>query len=263
MWKSMLTCHQKQFQAIIESKHRTLKANVGLRRDSSLRAAFELEMELVNWCSNFRTWITSQKSYITSLNGWLMKCLSQEQEITADGPVPFSPGRMKAPQVFIICHDWFQAMERVSDDKVKTAMDEFASMLHQLWETQDIEQRQRLRSEDLIKQYETRLKKYRMEKGKMEDERETAASEKTTGSIVPSESKISQLDDLKSDLDSMRKKLEEERARHKESLKQIHSTASDSIQSGLVPIFESLKNFSSEALQAHQQVRLQNSESVN
>ncbi|CAM8998712.1 unnamed protein product [Rhodiola kirilowii] len=262
MWKSMLKCHQKQFQAIMESKHRNLKANVGSRRDSSLRAAFELEVELVNWCSNFRSWIASQKCYIKSLNDWLMKCLSQEQEVTADGPVPFSPGRMKAPQVFIICHDWFQAMERVSDYEVKKAMDEFASMLHQLWETQDLEQRQRLRSEDIIKQYEITLKKYRMEKGRMEDEHEASLSEKTAGSMVPSESKISQLDDLKSDLDSMRKKLEEERARHKESVKQIHSTASDSIQSGLVPIFESLKQFSSEALQAHEQVRLQNPETV-
>ncbi|KAM4077173.1 hypothetical protein ACJW30_12G119700 [Castanea mollissima] len=34
MWKSMLKCHQKQFQAIMESKVRSLKANTSSRRDS-------------------------------------------------------------------------------------------------------------------------------------------------------------------------------------------------------------------------------------
>ncbi|XVE55309.1 hypothetical protein DITRI_Ditri03aG0148600 [Diplodiscus trichospermus] len=34
MWKSMLRCHQKQFQAIMESKARSLRANTGFQRDS-------------------------------------------------------------------------------------------------------------------------------------------------------------------------------------------------------------------------------------
>ncbi|XP_048129666.1 nitrate regulatory gene2 protein isoform X2 [Rhodamnia argentea] len=56
MWRSMLKCHQKQFQAIMESKVRVLKANTGSRGESSLRATVELEIELLNWCSCFNQW---------------------------------------------------------------------------------------------------------------------------------------------------------------------------------------------------------------
>uniref|UniRef100_A0A2P2J153 Uncharacterized protein n=1 Tax=Rhizophora mucronata TaxID=61149 RepID=A0A2P2J153_RHIMU len=93
-----------------------------------------------------------------------------------------------------------------------------------------------------------------MERLRIEQEQD-ALSNKTV-SKVPSESGVSRLDDLKVDLDSMRKKLAEERARHKEATKLVNDAASNSLQAGLVPIFEALGNFTSEVLKAHEQVRL-------
>ncbi|KAJ6352732.1 hypothetical protein OIU76_001870 [Salix suchowensis] len=251
MWKSMLKCHQKQFQAIMESKVHSLKA----QRDSGLKAIVELEMELINWCTCFKNWINTQKSYVGSLNRWLSCNINQEPEETLDGIAPFSPGRIGAPRIFVICNDWYHTMDRISEKGVENAMLGFASSLHQLWERQGEEQRQRVKAEYLTKDFEKRLKTLRMEKERIEQEHE-ASSDKTT-SKVPSESGISPLDDLKVDLDSMRKKLEEERARHKEAAKLVRDAASSSIQSGLVPIFESLGNFTSEVLKAHEEVRLQ------
>ncbi|CAK7346959.1 unnamed protein product [Dovyalis caffra] len=251
MWKSILKCHQKQFQAIMESKFRSLKAH----RDSGLKATVELEVELLNWCTCFNNWIKTQKSYVESLNGWLLRCLHHEPEETPDGIAPFSPSRIGAPPIFVICNDWYQAMVRISEEGVENAMLGFASSLHQLWERQGEEQRQRIKAEYLTKDFEKRLKTLRMEKGRIEQEHD-ASSDKTM-SKVPSESGISPLDDLKVDLDSMRKKLEEERARHKEAAKLVHDAASSSLQAGLVPIFEALGNFTSEVLKAHEEVRLQ------
>ncbi|PON73198.1 hypothetical protein PanWU01x14_060390 [Parasponia andersonii] len=258
MWKAMLKCHQKQFQAIMESKMRSLKVHTGFRRDTGLKATVELEMELLNWCNNFNSWINTQKSYVESLNGWLLRCLLHEPEETADGIAPFSPSRIGAPTIFIICNDWFQAMERISEKGVSSAMNEFAATVHQLWERQGEEQRQRIKAEFLSKDFEKRLRHLRMENGKLQQERD-ASSDKTALSRVPSGSGISPLDDLKVDLDSMRKKLAEEKARHKEAIKLVHDVASNSLQAGLTPIFEALGNFTSEVLKVHEQVRLQNS----
>ncbi|XP_052191230.1 protein ROLLING AND ERECT LEAF 2 isoform X2 [Diospyros lotus] len=61
MWKTMLKCHQKQFQAIMASKTQSLRANTSSRRDSSLRATVELEMQLLTWCSRFSDWINTQR----------------------------------------------------------------------------------------------------------------------------------------------------------------------------------------------------------
>lgn len=256
MWKSMLSCHQKQFQAIMETKVRSLRANTGFERDSGLKATIELEMELLDWCTRFNNWINTQKAYVGSLYEWLMRCIQREQEITADGVAPFSPGRVGAPPIFVICNDWYQAMDRISERGVANAMRNFASSLHQLWERQDEEQRRRTRAQYLSKDFEKRLRELRLQRQRMEQEQESL--DKTAVSKVPSESGVSPLDDLKVDLDSMRKKLEEERIRHKDAIKLVHDAASSSLQAGLVPIFEALGNFSSEVLKAHEQVRLEN-----
>ncbi|KAL3641254.1 hypothetical protein CASFOL_016222 [Castilleja foliolosa] len=247
MWKAMLKCHQKQFQAVMESKIRRLKANTSLQTDPTSRATTELERELHAWCERFSEWIGFQKSYVESLNGWLLHCLQYEPEETPDGPVPYSPGQIGAPPVFIICNDWHQAMTSVSEARVANAMNTFATSLHQLWERQDEEGRQRLRAEYLSKDYEKQLRQQQPEgKGK------------TGLSVMPTDhSGVSRLDDLKVDLDSMRQKLTEERVKHKDAMKLVHDAASSSLQGGLIPIFKALEVFTSEALKAHEHVRLQ------
>ncbi|KAI9113325.1 hypothetical protein K1719_015850 [Acacia pycnantha] len=259
MWKFMLKCHQKQFQAIMESKTRSIKMNTALQRDASLKATIELEMELLNWCSQFNNWVRTQKSYVQNLNEWLMRCIHQEPEETADGIVPFSPSRIGAPPVFIICNDWCQAMARISEKGVADAMSEFAQKLHELWERQDEEQRQRVKAEFLTKDFEKRLRTLRMNMGGLVHEHEKFP-DKTALSQAPSDSGVSPLDDLKVDLDSIRKRLQEERARHKEAIKLVHHAASNSLVSGLVPIFKTLENFTSEVVAVHEQVRLKNTD---
>ncbi|CAA7047847.1 unnamed protein product [Microthlaspi erraticum] len=258
MWRSMLKCHQKQFQAIMESKVRSLKANTGLQRDSGLKAILDLEMELREWCISFNEWVNTQKLYVESLNGWLSRCLHYEPESTEDGIAPFSPSRVGAPQVFTMCKDWQEAMARISGENVTNAMQGFASSLHELWERQDEEQRQRVKAEYVSHDFEKRLNDLRMERARVrmrnEQLQDGGASER---SVVLSESGVSALDDLKVDLDSMRKKLEEERARHKETIKLVNNAASSSLQAGLVPIFEALGNFTSQVVKAHEHVRLQ------
>ncbi|KAL0360252.1 UNVERIFIED_CONTAM: protein ALTERED PHOSPHATE STARVATION RESPONSE 1 [Sesamum radiatum] len=259
MWKAMLKCHQKQFQAIMESKMRKLRAKTDPLTDTSSRATTELERELRAWCERFNEWISSQKSYVESLNGWLLQCLQYEPEETPDGPVPYSPGRLGAPPIFIICNDWQQAMEAVSEARVANAMNTFATSLRQLWEKQDEEGRQRLKAEYLSKDYEKQLRAHLAERGKIKLEQD-AMSDNTRLSVVPSDNGVSPLDDLKVDLDSMKQKLAEERIKHKDAMKLVHDAASSSLQGGLVPIFKALENFTSEALKAHEHVRLQHPE---
>lgn len=255
MWSSILKCHQKQFQAVMQSKIRSLKARTGSRRDESLKATVDLEMELVNWCTRFNNWIRTQKAYVESLNGWLLRCLNNEPEETADGVAPFSPSRMGAPPIFIICNDWHQAMLEISEDKVVGAIHGFALNLHELWERQDEEQRQRIKANFLYKDFEEHLRTLKMERAMIKSDQDDAAGG-TALSKVPSENGISPPDDLKANLDSLRKKLYDERAKHKDAIKLVHNAASSSIQAGLVPIFEALEKFSSEVMKAHEQVRL-------
>ncbi|KFK42143.1 hypothetical protein AALP_AA2G216900 [Arabis alpina] len=233
MWRSMLKCHQKQFQAIMESKVRSLKSNKILQKDSGSRAILDLEMELREWCNSFNHWVNTQKLYVQSLQGWLSRCLHYEPESTDDGIAPFSPSRIGAPPIFIICKDWQEAMGRISGENVSNVMQGFASNLHDLWEKQ-LEEEQRLRAES--------------------EQHRDAESDKR--SVVSRGSGISALDDLKVDLDSMSKKLVDERGKRKETIKFVNASSS-SLKAGLVPIFEALRKFTAQVVKAHEIVRLQ------
>lgn len=250
----MVKCHQKQFQVILETKSHNLLGKTGIQRDSGMQAAKVLEQELLKWYSCFNNWISTQKAYVDTLNGWLLKCLDQEPEVTADGMMPFSPSRAGAPPVFIICNDWCQAMERISELEVLRAMHAFATRVHMLWELQDEEQRQKLKAEFLSKDLERKLKSLHQEVGLHGNG--NALDKK--GVLVSSEDSIVLPDNERgaADLDSIKKRLDEERVKHEEALKQVHEAASSSLEMGLVPIFKAMDNFTSETLKAHEEVRI-------
>nr|VDD21583.1 unnamed protein product [Brassica oleracea] len=235
MWRAMLKCHQKQFQAIMESKVRSVKAN----SVSSSKAFLDLEMELRDWCISFNEWVNTQKKYVHFLNQWLSKCLHYEPEATEDGYAPFSPSQIGAPPIFSICKDWQEAMKRVSGEKVSNAMQSFASSLHELWEKQE-EEEQRVRAA-----------------AEMEFRDHGEYDKRSVVSKGRSESGVSVLDDLKVDLDSMRKKLVEERGKRKETTVKVASSSSSTLKGGLAPIFDALRKFNVEVVKAHGIVRLQ------
>ncbi|CAA0827911.1 Protein of unknown function (DUF630 and DUF632 [Striga hermonthica] len=245
MWKMMLRCHQKQFQAVMESKMRRLRANNG--PDSGSRASAGLERELRAWCIRFNDWINSQKSYVESLNGWLVRCLQYEPEQTPDGPVTYSPAHLGAPPVFIICHDWNRAMQAVSEARVADAMNTFSTSLRQLWEKQDEEDRQRIKAEYLSRDYEKRL----------DEKKNKGLPVVVHADRSSSGAGVARLDDLKVDLDLMREKVAEERVKHKDAMKLVRDATSSSLQGGLVPIFKALESFTKDALKAHEHVRLE------
>ncbi|KDP24731.1 hypothetical protein JCGZ_25332 [Jatropha curcas] len=144
MWKSMHECHQSQCQAVKEAKGLGSIGSGKKLGDDHLKATLQLEHELLNWTSSFSSWIGAQKGYVRALNNWLNRCLSHEPEETADGIAPFSPGRMGAPPVFVICNQWAQAMEIISEKEVIDAMRIFASSVLKLWEQDKLEMRQRM-----------------------------------------------------------------------------------------------------------------------
>ncbi|KAL5212473.1 hypothetical protein ABZP36_023320 [Zizania latifolia] len=140
MWQDKLNCYQIQCQAISEAKNMDSIVSGGTNRD----LAMELELELIKWIVNFSSWVNAQRSFVKALNGWLALCLNYQQEETADGVPPYSPGRVGAPFVFVICNSWSQAMDRISEKEVVTTMQALVSCVRSLWEQQDAEQSEQL-----------------------------------------------------------------------------------------------------------------------
>ncbi|KAL4303563.1 hypothetical protein GQ457_10G023620 [Hibiscus cannabinus] len=144
MWKSMLECHRSQCQVIREAKSLGSIGSGKKLSDDHLKATLQLEHELISWTVRFASWIGAQKGYVRALNNWLLKCLHYEPEVTDDGVVPFSPSRVGAPPIFVICNQWSQSLDRISERVVVDSMRNFATSMFQLWEQDKSEMHRRL-----------------------------------------------------------------------------------------------------------------------
>ncbi|KAG6401448.1 hypothetical protein SASPL_138305 [Salvia splendens] len=144
MWKSMLECHNNQCQAIGEAKRVDTITSQQHFTDAQFEATRQLQHDLVNWTLWFSRWIGALKGYVRALNNWLMKCLLYIPEETPDGIVPFSPGRMGAPAVFVVCNQWSQSLDRISEKEVVDSMREFVSNVLQVWDRDKAEMRQKM-----------------------------------------------------------------------------------------------------------------------
>lgn len=139
----MLECHHNQCLAIREARNLDVLASHKLS-DAHLEATLRLERDLLQWTKMFTGWIAAQKGFVRALNNWLLKCIVNEQEETADGMAPFSPGRLGAPPAFVICNQWAHALDRISEKEVVDSMCVFAKSILQLWERGRLEMRQRM-----------------------------------------------------------------------------------------------------------------------
>ncbi|XP_057966357.1 protein ALTERED PHOSPHATE STARVATION RESPONSE 1 [Malania oleifera] len=166
MWKSMLECHRSQCLVIREARSLDAIAFQKLS-DSHLQATLKLEHELINWTLRFSSWIEAQKGYVRALNKWLMKCILYIPEETADGIVPFSPGRIGAPPLFVICNQWCQLLEGISEKEVIDSIRYLATSVLQLWKRDKLEMRQRMLAN---KDLEKKVKKLEREDQKIQKE---------------------------------------------------------------------------------------------
>lgn len=141
MWKVMADCHQTQKRTLDEAK--TLLAGTPSRPKMCTpvhpsdphrlaRSASNLESELQNWKSCFESWITSQRSYIHAITGWLLRCIGSNSNNTSK--FPFSPRRSTGgPPMFGTCIQWSRLIDSISEVPVLDGLDFFAAGVGSLY----------------------------------------------------------------------------------------------------------------------------------
>ncbi|MFS7975811.1 hypothetical protein Hanom_Chr10g00885091 [Helianthus anomalus] len=122
----MLECHSIQCEAIGIAKRIDSVASHKHSTDASLDTTLLLEHELLIWAIRFSCRFGAQKEFVSALSQWPLKSLMYEPEETVDGPLPYSPGRIDAPAIFLICNQWAQAIHRISSKEVVDSMRHFA-----------------------------------------------------------------------------------------------------------------------------------------
>lgn len=248
MWRVMFDCHQIQNRIISEAKFLGHLAASETLSESHRKATKKLENELRNWQISFRNWIDNQRAYVQALNGWLLKCLHYEPETTADGPIPFSPRRVGAPPVFIICNDWLHVFEKIPENAVVETIEKFAAEVSKVWEHQDAEHQRRKRAEMLARDLEKRVREESKLNGIQPPSDKKLVSD-TGQSGIDSEQKMS--------IDSFRKQVEQENAKHREFLQETHNFTLNSLSTGLKHVFEEMTQFTAISLKSYEELSVQ------
>lgn len=249
-------CHQKQFQAIKEAKSHIHVLDPGIMKNSSLRATLRLERVILNWGITFCNFANTHKAFVKYLNEWLLKCMLQGPEETADGNAPVSPSRIGAPPIFNLCNDWYHAIDSISEIEVSKAISNFSSSLHHLYEKQKEEQAQKAQVDYLLKDYEHRFKSFHKKNRMSWHHNSSSIDMIASGNVVDVD--VPLLGGLDESLTTSRKRLIEQKARHQEVIRQVNDAASSCIQVGLSPIFEVLESYCLENLKVYEQLRLPN-----
>ncbi|XP_047327358.1 nitrate regulatory gene2 protein [Impatiens glandulifera] len=123
MWKSMLECHHSQYITISLAYHgKSSKAN-----DPQIMMLLEEEIECFG--VSFVNWINCHTSYIEALNSWLQHCVLKPPEQTKGRRMAFSPRRLVAPPIFILCLDWLAGIKAFPSNNVSKAVEDFLYQL--------------------------------------------------------------------------------------------------------------------------------------
>jgi hypothetical protein len=88
--------------------------------------------------------VNAERNFAKALNGWMALCVNQEPDGACNGVSSYSPGKMGAPLVFVTSNKWSQAMDRISEKDVVSAMQALVSSVRHLWEQQRLEQREQI-----------------------------------------------------------------------------------------------------------------------
>ncbi|KAL2906006.1 Nitrate regulatory gene2 protein [Bienertia sinuspersici] len=147
MWKAMLECHHAQYITISLAYHaKTSSGTFGGETRKQIMAQLQYEFECFGL--SFADWMNSLTSYVEALNSWLQSCILQPRERTRGSRRPFSPRRVVAPPIFVLCRDWSAGIKALPSEEVSDAIKNFLSDLQQLMkQQQQIEEKKETVSE--------------------------------------------------------------------------------------------------------------------
>ncbi|XP_058096742.1 protein ALTERED PHOSPHATE STARVATION RESPONSE 1 [Magnolia sinica] len=129
MWKAMLECHHTQYITITLAYH-ARSSTTASQSESHRQVVVHLQHEIESFGSSFVDWIGAHKSYVEALNSWLQNCILPSQERSWGRRMAFSPRRVLAPPIFVLCRDWLAGIKALPYEELSDAIKGIVSNLH-------------------------------------------------------------------------------------------------------------------------------------
>ncbi|KAL1190326.1 Protein ALTERED PHOSPHATE STARVATION RESPONSE 1 [Cardamine amara subsp. amara] len=135
MWKAMLECHHSQYITISLAYHCRNPSKTAPENALKRRILSELVEETECFGLSFVDLVNRMTCYVEALNGWLHNCVLLPQErSTRNRRPPWSPRRVLAPPIFVLCRDWSAGIKSLPSDELSESIKEFSLDMKMLGE---------------------------------------------------------------------------------------------------------------------------------
>uniref|UniRef100_A0A6N2KMX8 DUF632 domain-containing protein n=1 Tax=Salix viminalis TaxID=40686 RepID=A0A6N2KMX8_SALVM len=211
---------------------------------------FQLLVVVQGWQSQFCNLIDNQKAYIKALNNWLKLNLipiesSLKEKVS-------SPPRVQNPPIQQLLTAWHDFLDKLPDEVARTAINNFASLIHTILQNQEEEMKLKERCEETRKELSQKTRKFeewyrKYTQQSMANELDPDFTEDKSHSDAITERQFA--------VDAVKKRLEEEEEAYQRQCLQVREKSLASLKTRLPDLFRAMSDIAQACSEMYRNLR--------
>ena len=248
-WDTMRTQHEAQSKIV--NALRSLDTSQSPKETSEHHhdRTYQLLVVVQGWQSQFCKLIDNQKAYIKALNNWLKLNLipiesSLKEKVS-------SPPRVQNPPIQQLLTAWHDFLDKLPDEVARTAINNFASLIHSILQNQEEEMKLKEKCEETRKELSQKTRKYedwwrKHVQQRTPDELDSERTEDNSHNAIAERQFV---------VDAVKKRLEEEEEAYEKQCLQVREKSMASLKSCLPELFRAMSEVAQACSEMYKNLR--------
>ncbi|KAM7254639.1 hypothetical protein ACFE04_004019 [Oxalis oulophora] len=247
MWEAMGSHHEKQTQLAVYLREIDISLSPKETTEHHHERTIQLWAVVQDWHVQFCKLIDNQKLYIKSLNNWLKLNLipiesSLKEKVS-------SPPRVESPLIQALLHAWQDYIDRLQDGVARSAISNFAAVVHTIVQQQEDEMRLKYKCDETRKELSRKTRNF-------EDWYHKYMQRRTQEELGADDSTIKEaVAERQFQVDVVKKRLEEEEESYQKQCLHVREKSVASLKSRLPELFRAMREVASHCSEMYKVLR--------
>ncbi|KAB1218576.1 hypothetical protein CJ030_MR3G026456 [Morella rubra] len=250
MWETMRSHHESQSKIVIDMKKLDISQSPKETSEHHHECTYQLQLVVQEWHSQFQKLLNHQKEYIKALNSWLKLNLIPTESSLREKVS--SPPRSPNPPIQGLLHAWQDHLEKLQDELAKSAIYNFAAVIHSIFEHQEEELKLKQKCDDTRKELSRKTRQY-------EDWYHKYMQRRVPDELDPEKAEGNAQNELLIEkqfvLDSLKKRLDDESEHYQRQCLQVREKTLASLKTCLPDLFRAISTFARECSEMYKHLR--------
>lgn len=251
MWETMRTHHESQSKIVVALRSFDISQCPKQTSDHHHERTVQLWYVVQEWHSQFVKLVSHQKEYVKALRNWLkLNLIPIESNLKEKVS---SPPRIQNPPIQGLLLEWNDHLEKLPDDVARTAIHNFAGIIHTIMLKQEEEMKMKEKCEDSRKELARKMRQFEdwYHKYMNKNIPDEVDSERPEGNAPRSDV----VAEKQFNVDTVKKRLEEEEEAYERLSLQVREKSITSLRTGLPELFRALSDFAFSCSEMYKHLR--------